>query len=163
MNTEIDGLVLDSSGPIANVRFNRPEKANYIDNAWIAPLRRFFQQIAGRGDIRCVLIESTGKHFMAGGDLGFLDEMMALGVDGRVGRNLDIIIQWNDVLEALLGLPQPVVAKVQGGVVGAGVGLVAAASLQPGIVLSNNAMFQLLDARAASSVVLNARGTTFTF
>jgi 2-(1,2-epoxy-1,2-dihydrophenyl)acetyl-CoA isomerase len=149
MTAEIDGLVLDATAPVATVRFNRPEKANYIDNAWIRPLRLFFEDVAQRRDIRCVLIESTGRHFMAGGDLAFLEEMIALGVDGRVGRNLDIILQWNDVLEAILALPQPVIAKVQGGVVGAAVGLAAACDL---VVAAETAFFSVAHVHHAEAV-----------
>jgi 2-(1,2-epoxy-1,2-dihydrophenyl)acetyl-CoA isomerase len=109
----------------------------------------YFEDIAQRRDIRCVLIESTGKHFMAGGELAFLHDMIAMGVDARVGRNLDIIMQWNDVLEAILALPQPVIAKVQGGVVGAGVGLVAVCDL---VVAGESAFFSVAHVHHAEAV-----------
>ena len=79
--------------------------------------------------MRCLLIQSTGKHFMACGDMKFMDEMLAMPRDARVRRNLDVIIQWDAMLAALLALPQPVVARVQGGAVGAAVGLIAACDL----------------------------------
>lgn len=136
----VDGLLLDLNGPTATVTFNRPDKANYIDNNWIAPLKSFFEEVKTRSDIRCVLIKANGKHFMAGGDLNFHDELMTMTHNERFGKLVSVIDEWNEMLFALLALPQPVVASVQGGAVGASFGLVAACDL---VVAAENAFFSI--------------------
>jgi 2-(1,2-epoxy-1,2-dihydrophenyl)acetyl-CoA isomerase len=149
VTSTVDGLLLDISGALATVTFNRPEKANYIDNLWLEPLRQFLVALATNPEVRCVLVQSTGKHFMAGGDLKFMDQMIAMSRDGRVGKNLEIIMQWDAVLSALLALPQPVVARVQGGVVGAPVGLIAACDL---VVAGESAFLSVAHVHHAEAV-----------
>jgi 2-(1,2-epoxy-1,2-dihydrophenyl)acetyl-CoA isomerase len=136
--TTVEGLILDAGGPVATITFDRPAKANYIDNEWIEPLRAFFVEVAGRTDVRCVVLQANGRHFMAGGDLNYHDELMAMKPAERLAPLLALIERWNAMLKALLAVPQPIVARVQGGVVGASFGLVMACDL---VIAAESAFF----------------------
>jgi 2-(1,2-epoxy-1,2-dihydrophenyl)acetyl-CoA isomerase len=136
MNNET--LLIDLSAPIASITFNKPDKANYIHNEWIAPMKEFFDEVAKNKEIRCVVIKGNGRHFMAGGDLNYHDYLMALKPQERLTPLVELIDEWNTMMKAMLNVPQPIIARIQGGVVGASVGLVAACDL---VIASENAFF----------------------
>src|SRR5262245_42142652 len=62
-------LLLEKSGAIATITFNRPEKANAMDIRWLAPMTEFLRDVEHDAAVRCVVMRGNGKHFMAGGDL----------------------------------------------------------------------------------------------
>jgi 2-(1,2-epoxy-1,2-dihydrophenyl)acetyl-CoA isomerase len=140
MGISAEGLSIELSGPIASVTFMRPDKANYIDVKWIAPLKEFFEQVRSSRDVRCVLIKSTGKHFSAGGDLKLDAEIIAMPHDTRFGVQVDLGLQWDDMISVMLTVPQPIVASVQGGAVGGAVGLVAACDI---VIAAENAFMSI--------------------
>jgi 2-(1,2-epoxy-1,2-dihydrophenyl)acetyl-CoA isomerase len=129
MNKEMGGLLLENGGPIASITFNKPAKANAIDVDWIRQLKSFFEEVRSNREVRCVLIKSTGKHFSAGADMDFEAQFAAMQRNEKMGTQLDINLKWNEMTSALLAVPQPVVASVQGGVVGGAIGLVAVSDL----------------------------------
>ena len=66
-----DSLLIERDGGIATITFNRPDKANYIDNDWLDRMAGSFRAWRRDKTIRAVIIKSTGRYFMAGGDMNF--------------------------------------------------------------------------------------------
>lgn len=109
-------LLLERDGPIATLRFNRPDALNAIDvpmaNAFLAAV----QTIAADPGARAVVLCGNGKGFMAGGDLATL---RADPVQGAI----DILTPLNAALPLLAQMNAPVIAQVHGVAAGAGLSL----------------------------------------
>ncbi|MBB34956.1 MAG: hypothetical protein CME88_02105 [Hirschia sp.] len=144
-----DSLLIERDGGIATITFNRPDKANYIDNDWLDRMAGSFRAWRRDKTIRAVIIKSTGRYFMAGGDMNFHDAVLNMPPDERFEANYDIVQRWNEMMEELLSLPQPVIASVQGGTIGASVGLVAACDM---VVAGRSAFFSIAHVRHGGCV-----------
>jgi enoyl-CoA hydratase len=108
-------MTFELDGTVATLRLNRPEVLNRFD----ADLHREFALVLGalkaRQDIRCLVLASTGKVFSAGGDF----ELMR-----RMHDDLKFALQTMDegrqIVANLLDINYPVIAAVQGDVIGLG-------------------------------------------
>lgn len=133
-------LLLEKSGAVASITFNRPDKANAMDTAWFAPLVGFLDEVERDPALRCVLIRGNGKHFMAGGDLELLQSLSKLAPAERGQAVTGSIRDFNGLARRMRSLPKPIVASVQGGIAGSAVGLVAACDI---VIAADNAFFFL--------------------
>lgn len=124
-----EGLDLDLAGPVASITFNRPSKANAIGPDWPRRILEFLREAARRDDVRCVLFRANGKHFQAGGDLEALDHLKSRPANERLDRFADDIAAWNSMIRAIVRLPKPVVASIQGGTAGGSIGILGACDL----------------------------------
>jgi 2-(1,2-epoxy-1,2-dihydrophenyl)acetyl-CoA isomerase len=131
-------LLLEKSGPVATITFNRPEKANAMDIGWLAPMTDFLREVEHDPAIRCVLMRGNGKHFMAGGDLEIVQAFVSQSPERRAAMAEQPIHEYNVMARVMRRLGKPIVASVQGGVAGAAVGLVAACDL---VIAADNAFF----------------------
>ena len=111
---------IDSRG-VARVTLNRPEKHNAFDEVMIAELRGAFDNLAGNAAVRVVIIDSLGKNFSAGADLAWMKRMAQYNYED----NLQDARLLAGMLRALHEMPQPTIARVQGGAYGGAVGLVS--------------------------------------
>ena len=122
-------LLLEKSGAVATITFNRPEKANAMDVRWLAPITNFLREVEHDAGIRCVLLRGNGRHFMAGGDLEIVQAFVSETAERRAALAEVPIHEYNVMVRVMRRLGKPIVASVQGGVAGAAVGLVAACDL----------------------------------
>ena len=72
LNTDQDG--------IANLMLNRPEKHNAMSAEMIAEITNIAKTLAADSSIRAVILSGSGKSFCAGGDLMWMKEQMAPGL-----------------------------------------------------------------------------------
>jgi 2-(1,2-epoxy-1,2-dihydrophenyl)acetyl-CoA isomerase len=135
-----EALLLEKNGAVASITFNRPDRANAMDTAWLPAMTEFLRDAGRDPAIRCVLIRGNGKHFMAGGDLEMLGRFAALPAEQRATQADGPITLCNAMIAVMRSLGKPIVASVQGGVAGSAVGLVAACDLA---VAADNAFFLL--------------------
>jgi len=108
-------------GGVARIFLNRPQKVNALDSAMLDAL----VGVLGRVDdtIRVVVLGGHGKAFCGGADvneLRSLNPQSARDFIGRIHRACD----------AVRKLPVPVVARLHGAVIGAGLELAAACDLR---------------------------------
>lgn len=137
-------VLLKVDGPVARIVFNRPKVLNALSveaaNAFLAACK----SIAADKAIRVVVIAGEGRAFMAGGDIsafaGAADEV-------RV-RVPTIMEPLHEGLEILAGLPQPVIASLQGAVAGAGMSIALSTDLA---IAADNAIFTLAYAKLGTS------------
>ncbi|MGO9854793.1 MAG: enoyl-CoA hydratase/isomerase family protein [Acidimicrobiales bacterium] len=111
-----------TAGRVATIEMCRPPN-NYFDVTLIEGIAEALWQLAADGDCRAVVLCSQGKHFCAGADFRSGDG--GLG-SGRPGSHL------YDHALALFEQPLPIVAAVQGGAIGGGLGLALAADFRVG-------------------------------
>lgn len=107
----------------------RPEILNAANREMIAELAAATAEAAADGNARAVLLCGAGSHFMAGGDIRFFDEVIALPAEERRRVFLELVDLLHPSLVALRTMPKPVVVAVQGAAAGFGLSLVLAADL----------------------------------
>lgn len=112
----------DADG-IATLTLNRPDKFNALSVALLTELHHEFRSIGEDRSIRAVILAGAGKAFCTGHDL---KEMRANSSDEAV-RSLFRLCA--DVMLAIVGIPQPVIARVHGVATAAGCQLVATCDL----------------------------------
>jgi enoyl-CoA hydratase len=118
-STAQHALELDRDGAVATLTLARPELMNRIDGPAHVDLIALLRGLADDHDVRAVVLASTGKVFSAGGDF---ELMQAAHAD--VARRREIVDDARTLLMALLTLPQPIVAAMQGAAIGLGATLV---------------------------------------
>jgi enoyl-CoA hydratase len=114
---------------VAHVRLSRPDELNTMTPEFWRELPEIVTGISDDASARVVVISSTGKHFSAGMDLSVFtgDALQADAEPGRRHarmRSNAKVLQWS--FTALEKARIPVIAAVQGGVIGGAVDLVTA-------------------------------------
>jgi enoyl-CoA hydratase len=108
-------MTFEHDGHVATLRFNRPEVLNRFD----ADLHREFALTLGalkaRQDIRALVLASTGKVFSAGGDFELMRRM-----HDDLKFALRTMDEGRQIVANLLDINYPVIAAVQGDVIGLG-------------------------------------------
>jgi enoyl-CoA hydratase/carnithine racemase len=121
-------LLRERFGSIAMLTLNRPAARNSLSEAMIAGLHAALQEIADDNNIRALVIAANGPAFSAGHDM---KEMTARRTDADRGRAYfaQIMNACSAMMQAIVHLPQPVIAAVQGVATAAGCQLVASCDL----------------------------------
>ena len=96
----------------------RPEKANSLTGAMLAGLTAAFDDLAGRGDLRAVILTGTGAVFSAGADLD----------EARAG--LALSPEWERLSARVAAMPCLTVAALNGAVAGGAMGMVLACDIR---------------------------------
>lgn len=115
MTATSNALTVERKGTVATITFVRPELLNRFDEAMHAEFIATLEQLAQDGDLRAVVLASTGKVFSAGGDF----ELMRRVHDDPAARTR-LADDARRLVHALLELPQPIVAAMQGAAIGLG-------------------------------------------
>jgi len=125
---------LEIADRVAHVRLSRPDELNTMTADFWRELPEIVTGISDDASARAVVISSTGKHFSAGMDLsvflgGELDgEQAEAGRKHARLRSNAKVLQWS--FTALEKARVPVIAAVQGGVIGGAVDLVTACDVR---------------------------------
>jgi enoyl-CoA hydratase/carnithine racemase len=126
--TESPALLRESIGSIAVLTLNRPHARNALSGEMLGELQRALADIAASKGTRTVVIAAEGSVFSAGHDL---KEVSAHRCDADGGRGYarQLMDSCSAVMLAMLRLPQPVIAAVEGTATAAGCQLVATCDL----------------------------------
>jgi 2-(1,2-epoxy-1,2-dihydrophenyl)acetyl-CoA isomerase len=100
---------------VAAVCLRRPPN-NFFDTALLTALADAYDELAEADDCRAIVLRSEGKHFCA-------------GLDFANNKGQDIAALYRNALR-LFAAPLPVVAAVQGGAIGGGLGLALSADFR---------------------------------
>ena len=121
------------------VTLNRPERMNAMAFDVMVPFRDALQEISLDNDCRVVVITGAGHGFCSGADLvggGMVPNISGLKKTSIARRAMRIL---DDVVLALRGMHQPVIAAVNGAAIGGGFCLAAAADIR---IASDDAYFR---------------------
>lgn len=135
-------LLVDVKDAVCRITFNRPESLNAITPELVSALNHVFDGVREDEEIRCVVLQGAGDHFMAGGDIKSFKAMLDAEPDVTARRH-DFERRLHNVHNVILkmrNLRQPIVAIVQGAVAGAGVSLMLACDL---VIAAETAFFTL--------------------
>lgn len=138
----MDELLLERSGTgVVTLTFNRPRVRNAISFPMWEELRRVFHEVRSRDDDRVLVLTGAGGAFCAGADLSANPEDAPLGLNSMHPVSAAAL--------ALHEVSKPVIAKVNGDAVGAGMNLALGCDL---IVAGTSARFAQIFVRRALSV-----------
>ena len=121
---------------VAHVVLNRPDELNSMIREFWNELPLIVRELDDRGDVRVIVVSSTGRHFCAGMDLAvFSSEDSGLGGgEGEMGRIRARLRQTALMLQesfsAFEKARMPVLAAIQGGCIGGAVDMVTAADMR---------------------------------
>ena len=121
-------LLRETAGSIALLTLNRPAARNSLSEGLIGELHAALSDIGADKSIRAVVLAANGPAFCAGHDL---KELTARRTDADRGRAYfaQIMNACSAMMQAIVHLPKPVVASVQGIATAAGCQLVASCDL----------------------------------
>jgi len=121
-------LLRERVGTIAVLTLNRPAARNSLSEELIADLDAALSDIHDDNSVRAVVIAASGSAFSAGHDM---KEMTARRADADRGRAYfaHIMNACSAMMMAIVRLPKPVVAAVQGVATAAGCQIVASCDL----------------------------------
>ncbi len=113
----------DDAG-VTTLTLNRPQARNALSQAMLRALLDAFSAIAADASVRVVILTGAGPAFCAGHDL---KEIRAAGYARDYTEKL--FADCAELMQAIVRLPQPVIARVHGIATAAGAQLVASADL----------------------------------
>jgi enoyl-CoA hydratase/carnithine racemase len=120
-------------GSLGRVVLNRPERKNPLTFESYAELRDLFRNLGADRSIRAVTVSGAGENFCSGGDvheiIGPLTRMDTTGL-------LAFTRMTGDLVKAMRGCPQPIVAAVDGVCAGAGAIIAMVSDLRVGTARS---------------------------
>ena len=126
---------VEINNSIAHIRFNRPEKRNSMIEDFWTMFPKEVDELDDSGEIRALIVSSTGPHFSAGIDLSmFKDDIVENETDNEMGRSRGYFLQQlrflQNAISCLEAARFPVVTAVQGGCIGGGIDLITAADIR---------------------------------
>jgi enoyl-CoA hydratase/carnithine racemase len=114
-------LAIEQTGKVLSVGLNRPAKRNALNDGIILALGECFSTIPN--DVGAVVIHGVGAHFSSGLDLSELTEQDATA--GLIHSQM-----WHRVFDRVQYCRVPVIAALQGAVIGGGLELACAAHIR---------------------------------
>ena len=122
-----DNLRIEKSGHIARVIFDREEKANALNRAFLIEIKEACLSFAEDVDTRVVIFSGSGKHFSSGADLSSSPNQEASLLkkrrDARAGE---------EAILALLNMDQISIASWNGAAMGGGACIATACDFRVG-------------------------------
>ncbi len=134
-------------GAVARLTVDNAAKLNILGSALMTALAAELAALAGREDLRAVVLTGAGERaFIGGADIR---EMAALDTAGTRA----FITRLHGVCAAIRDLPVPVIARISGLALGAGLEVAAACDLR---VAADNAAFGMPEVRVGIPSVIEA-------
>ena len=119
-------------GGVARVTLNRPDRLNSFTAQMHQELR---DALAQAEPARVIVLSGAGRGFCAGQDL---NERSVSSGDAPVDLGATVDTGWNPLIRLLAGMPQPVIARVNGVAAGAGVSIALACDV---VIAARSAKF----------------------
>ena len=127
-------ILFERKDGVGWIRLNRPDKLNALTHQLSGEALDALEQCAKDPEIRCVVITGEGRGFCAGQDLNEFRQQgfESLNVADHLRQN------YNRLIQAIVDLPKPVVAGVNGVAAGAGASVTMACDVR---IASDKASF----------------------
>jgi enoyl-CoA hydratase len=128
-------LTVSLDGGLLTVTLNRPDSLNSLNAAMLRRLADVLTHASDDPVVRVVRLGGAGRGFSSGAGISADDQS-----NRRPDRPDEVLVEANRAVQAIVSLPKPVVAVVQGPTAGVGVSLALACD----IVLASEKAFFLL-------------------
>jgi enoyl-CoA hydratase/carnithine racemase len=126
----------ETDAGVATITLDRPERKNPITFDSYAELRDLFRQLKYATDVHAVVVTGAGGNFCSGGDV---HDIIGPLVRLAAPELLMFTRMTGDLVLAMRGCPQPIVAAVDGVCAGAGAIVAMASDLRLGTARSKTA------------------------
>ncbi len=114
-------------GRVGVITLNRPERKNPLTFDSYAELRDLFRDLVYASDLRAIVLTGAGGNFCSGGDVfEIIDPLTKMAVP----ELLAFTRMTGDLVKAMRGCPQPIIAAVDGVAAGGGAILAMAADIR---------------------------------
>jgi methylglutaconyl-CoA hydratase len=113
------------AGKIATVTLRRPEVHNAFNAQMMQDLLQAFLMFSADEQLHGIILTGEGASFCAGADINHMKETVGYTTE----QNLADAFLLADMLQTINTCPCPVVARINGAVLGGGVGLVAVSDI----------------------------------
>ncbi|NYT64610.1 enoyl-CoA hydratase [Alcaligenaceae bacterium] len=123
MTTDNPVLLTQNDNGVVTLTLNRPQQFNALSEQLLDALQQALDAIASDDSVLCVVLAANGRAFCAGHDL----KQMRANPDQNYYE--DLFARCGRVMQSIVNLPVPVIAKVQGTATAAGCQLVASCDL----------------------------------
>jgi enoyl-CoA hydratase len=125
---------IEQKDHIAEIAFNRPDKANALnDGAW-REMKAHFERFSDDPAVRVIILRGEGKHWCAGIDLELLMGLAQLNQIQCEGRKREqvraFIHHLQNCITAIENCRKPVLSAIHGGCIGGGVDIATACDLR---------------------------------
>ena len=130
-----DHIEVSEADAIATITLNRPDKLNAFIGHMRRDLAEALEHAGSDRSVRVVIITGAGRAFCAGGDIGFMAELMKRRDAEEFSR---ILGAGRRVITAIRQMTKPVIASINGPASGAGCNLAFACDLR---IAANTATF----------------------
>lgn len=141
---EYKKIIVSEADGIVRISLNRPKSLNALTNELIGEVHQVLGKAGNDPSVRCVVLSGEGRAFCAGDDLKGMGNLSPTFPETDRGIEMTGYLR---LVKALRYLPKPVVAKVHGYCLGAGLEIslagdfrVAAEGTKFGAVLITKAM-----------------------
>ena len=108
-------IEFERRGRILTVRMNRPQVLNATDAILHEELSRVFYDVAIDGETDVVVLTGAGRAFSAGGDIGWMQEMID---DPAIWEKTRV--EAKKIIYGILDCEKPIIARVNGHAMGLG-------------------------------------------
>jgi enoyl-CoA hydratase/carnithine racemase len=115
------------SGKIATITLNRPERKNPLTLESYGELRDLFREMVYATDVKGVVFTGEGGNFCSGGDV---HDIIGKLVKMDMTELLAFTRMTGDLVKAMRGCPQPIIAAIDGVCTGAGAMIACAADMR---------------------------------
>ncbi len=127
-------ISLHLDGAVAEVRLNRPERSNAINEAMWNELREAMRWADATSEIRAVIVAGNGRHFCAGIDLSMLTGVAQVVSHSDSARSREklrrLVLDLQDCLTSIEQCRKPVLAAIHGACIGGAVDLVTCCDMR---------------------------------
>jgi len=131
---EFSTLAITLVDHIAEVRLNRPDKSNAMNEAMWQEIGQAFEWVDATPEARVAILSGEGKNFCAGIDLAMLGSIQQkiAHADGARSRETlrRLILDLQDCLNSIERCRKPVLAAIQGACVGGALDLVTCCDMR---------------------------------
>ena len=134
-------------GMVARITIDNPRKLNILDRATLAQLVAAMRDVEGRERLRAVVLTGAGDRAFVGG--AHVEELAAL--DPAAAREFISLV--HEACAAMRACPVPVIARINGHCIGAGLELAAACDLR---IAAETATFAMPEVRLGIPSVVEA-------
>ncbi len=131
--------IVESAGYV-ELSFGNGRGGNLLDGRTIAEMTSALDSLACEERLRVLIVSSRGNSFCEGIDLNW----MSAGARAPFEENVKGALKLTGLFKRLYDFPQPVMVRVQGDAIGAGVGLIAACDIA---ICANSARFSVREIR----------------
>ena len=140
---EYEALTLEREGHTAVVTLNRPDMMNALSRQLTAEFHAALVEVSGLfPEVRALILTGAGRGFCSGADLAEMG--LSLSGEGPPRPPVDRALRIQGLAARMRGIPQPIIAAVNGAAVGAGLSLALASDIR---IASERARFSCIFVR----------------